>query len=755
MHTTRSSIVVVGVLLASSVGTVSFSSATAAGAVIADSSRFVPVAPCVLSTNDDLAIAAGSTLAVPVREQCGIPVEASSVALTVTVRAAAANGFLSIGPTPDPVSATSAINFLTGQTRTNGLIARIGEDGAIAVRASASTRAELDVWGYFVPATTATAGRLVPLPASVRVLDTRSGAALGAGGTRHVDLPLSIPSDAIAVALTFTAQSTASGVSIAALHANGAAQPAVIGVATDGPGQVRAAGSIVPVSPGGLELASSAGGHYIIDVTGYFTGASSVESTEGLFVPVSPTRLKDTRGIDVIPQHDSIVLSSPLLAGAAAALNLTMVRASGPGFISAYPAGAARPATSVANATFAGETAASFSIVATSQYGASVYAKNGTHLVADLYGWFTGNPATVPGPPPPPDSKPPQFVMASFDGGGNNVSVDSWNAVGVRVGARMTFFLSAVNLIDYTHRMLYDPPRRPAGSSSNGFAIVPPGMTPGQKIRATVEALQRARLNGFEVGTHFGGHFCGATGINVWTSDDWRVEFQQVKSLMSNVDSNMGLIPATGGLGNFPLIGGRTPCLEGKPSAYLPVYAENGLRYDASGVRLLSDWPALRNGIWRFGVPGVTPPGSSTGLLLADYNFYVRYRNTSSAAAEQIIYATLTSSFNKVYQGTRAPLDLAGHSQNLLGGAWNRALARFLGDVCGKQSVRCVSYSEVAEWLSTHPGRFVPGSSTTQVNSGERPDAPGAESLAGGQLSTSAVGAAFMSHRVRRRRRVA
>jgi hypothetical protein len=336
-----------------------------------------------------------------------------------------------------------------------------------------------------------------------------------------------------------------------------------------------------------------------------------------------------------------------------------------------------------------------------------------------------------------------------------NVSVDSWNAVGVSVGARMTFFLSAVNLIDYAHRMLYDPPRRAAGSSSIGFAVIPPGMTPGQKVRLTVEALQRSRLNGFEVGTHFGGHPCGATGINAWNADDWRVEFQQVKSLMANVDANMGLVPATGGLGTFPLIGGRTPCLEGIPSAYLPVYAENGLRYDASGVRLLSDWPALRNGIWRFGAPGVTPPGSSSGLLLADYNFYVRYRNTSSAVAEQLIYSTLTASFNKVYQGSRAPLDLQGHSQNLLGGAWNRALARFLGDVCGKQSVRCVSYSEVTEWLSTHPGRFVPGLSSTQVASGERPDPSGAETLTGEGLAVSAVGVASMGRRVRRRRRVA
>ena len=37
------------------------------------------------------------------------------------------------------------------------------------------------------------------------------------------------------------------------------------------------------------------GGHVVVDITGWFTGATAAASSEGLFTPVDPTRLLDTR----------------------------------------------------------------------------------------------------------------------------------------------------------------------------------------------------------------------------------------------------------------------------------------------------------------------------------------------------------------------------------------------------------------------------------------------------------------------------
>ena len=53
--------------------------------------------------------------------------------------------------------------------------------------------------------------------------------------------------------------------------------------------------AIVPVSAAGLSLFASGGGHVVVDVTGYFTGPSAPPSSAGLFIPLDPTRLYDSR----------------------------------------------------------------------------------------------------------------------------------------------------------------------------------------------------------------------------------------------------------------------------------------------------------------------------------------------------------------------------------------------------------------------------------------------------------------------------
>src|SRR5438445_6840118 len=44
--------------------------------------------------------------------------------------------------------------------------------------------------------------------------------------------------------------------------------------------------------------------------------------------------------------------------------------------------------------------------------------------------------------------RPPQFVMISFDGSGDPALWKHWRSVGRRTGARFTFFLSGVYLLD-------------------------------------------------------------------------------------------------------------------------------------------------------------------------------------------------------------------------------------------------------------------------------------------------------------------
>ena len=59
----------------------------------------------------------------------------------------------------------------------------------------------------------------------------------------------------------------------------------------DGSGAPLAASVILPVSPAGVTIDAQAGGHVVVDIVGWFTGASEVLGDEGLFVPTAPTRL--------------------------------------------------------------------------------------------------------------------------------------------------------------------------------------------------------------------------------------------------------------------------------------------------------------------------------------------------------------------------------------------------------------------------------------------------------------------------------
>ncbi len=163
---------------------------------------------------------------------------------------------------------------------------------------------------------------------------------------------------------------------------------------TERSGQTRAASSIVPVSKDGLSVYSHRGGNLIIDVTGWFTGPSAPESTDGLFVPAeSPQRLVDTRAGDPIWPDGEIEFPVPVTGASSAVVNVTLVGAHAWGFLTAHAARTAVPESSTVNAGVKGETAANLAIVpALDRRGSAVSSFGGSDLVVDLAGWFVGSP---------------------------------------------------------------------------------------------------------------------------------------------------------------------------------------------------------------------------------------------------------------------------------------------------------------------------------------------------------------------------
>ncbi|MGH7395765.1 MAG: hypothetical protein ACREJF_09250, partial [Candidatus Methylomirabilales bacterium] len=97
-------------------------------------------------------LVAGAVRAFPLRGQCGIPPEATSVSLNIAVTQPTAGGELTLYP-GGSAPPTTAINYVSGQTRGNNGIYRLSSAGEISVlcrQSAGSVHVILDVNGYFV-----------------------------------------------------------------------------------------------------------------------------------------------------------------------------------------------------------------------------------------------------------------------------------------------------------------------------------------------------------------------------------------------------------------------------------------------------------------------------------------------------------------------------------------------------------------------------------------------------------------------------
>lgn len=372
-------------------------------------SRFVPTAPCRLAdsrSGDHAAPISEHRWRVDVRGRCGVPDGATAVSTSIVAIAHDEPGWLTAYAARSPQPSVSLVNYTAGEVRSNGAIVQVDHDGVI-VAASGVADFALDVTGYFIPAAAASAGRYDPLTAA-RLADTRPSAPVTSSLT--VPLPASVPPDAAALAVNVTATDTSEW-GYLSVRATGAPPVTTSLVNWNEVGQTRAAFAVVPVSANGftVDVMSGASADVVVDVAGWFTGPSAPSSAWGLFVPVTPERTLDTRQAgsplgDEVPLYPDGGVQVGGVPGAAAMLNVTMV-ADEPGWLRVSPAGTAPPATSSVNSSGGGEAVANLALTALSTGGWEVYSARTSHVVVDLFGWFSG-PAVAASSPPPTNTAP-------------------------------------------------------------------------------------------------------------------------------------------------------------------------------------------------------------------------------------------------------------------------------------------------------------------------------------------------------------
>jgi hypothetical protein len=303
------------------------------------------------------------------------------------------------------------------------------------------------------------------------------------------------------------------------------------------------------------------------------------------------------------------------------------------------------------------------------------------------------------------------FVLVSFDGAADQELLTRWSNTMAKAKGNMTLFLSAVYMVGDEYKNAYKGPRHGAGESAVGFA--PNKGTPlGPWMKTTVEGLRAAQEAGHELENHFGGHWCGASGVKSWNRGDWAAEINQFDAIMTNIDTINKLDPPVGSPFLRPPVGSRTPCLEGNLDELFPVLKARGYKFDASRTRLLDAWPVRKLGLWSFGFPSITVEGISRPTLPVDFTLRANTDKTEDASPTEAadisrrVLEGYMKAFDSLYYGNRAPFELSNHFVKFTHDAFNIAVEKFLLDVCVREEVQCVSYRQLSDWLQAHEGEL-------------------------------------------------
>ncbi|HEY7626334.1 MAG TPA: hypothetical protein VH761_04675, partial [Ilumatobacteraceae bacterium] len=92
---------------------------------------------------------ANTITAVTVLNRGGVSADASAVVLNITATGAQAAGFLTVYPCGDPQPNASNLNYTTGTTTANAVIAKVGTNGQVCIFNQTPTHLIIDVNGYF------------------------------------------------------------------------------------------------------------------------------------------------------------------------------------------------------------------------------------------------------------------------------------------------------------------------------------------------------------------------------------------------------------------------------------------------------------------------------------------------------------------------------------------------------------------------------------------------------------------------------
>src|SRR4029077_7039959 len=94
----------------------------------------------------------GSVVTLAVGGRAGVPITASAVVLNVTVTETDGAGFITVFPCESGRPLSSNVNFDSGATTPNAVVAKLGASGLVCLYTSSGTHLIVDINGYFAGA---------------------------------------------------------------------------------------------------------------------------------------------------------------------------------------------------------------------------------------------------------------------------------------------------------------------------------------------------------------------------------------------------------------------------------------------------------------------------------------------------------------------------------------------------------------------------------------------------------------------------
>ncbi|MBB4006421.1 polysaccharide deacetylase family protein [Allorhizobium taibaishanense] len=294
--------------------------------------------------------------------------------------------------------------------------------------------------------------------------------------------------------------------------------------------------------------------------------------------------------------------------------------------------------------------------------------------------------------------KPKQLLLISFDGAADNRLWERSGEIARKANAHFTYFLSCTTLIARgPASKAYQAPGEKPGKSNVGFA-------PDEAdAAARLGHIWQAHQEGHDISSHACGHFDGKD----WSEADWTAEFSTFKAVLASAWQKNGVgDKQPDGWQDFVktgIKGFRAPYLS-TSKGMVAAEKKAGFVYDASLVTKGPLPPEKDGALSRFGLPLIPEGPGDRPIIGMDYNLFVRHsagfdNPSKSAEFEDRTYQAFKTAFEAQYSGDRHPMQFGFHFVLMNGGAYWRAMERLVSEVCHREDVACVSYSEAVTML--------------------------------------------------------